>query len=88
MRRLLLGAALVLALAGCGSDNFRDVEGVGSHNPDSIRLWSNVDGHPNLVRVCADGVAFLTTTRQYDAVTRVPDWDKFCPAPKSPVLQH
>jgi len=75
--RLALGAVL---LAGCGRDNFRDVEGVPSKDPDAITLWNNVDGNPNVVRICLDGVAFATTTRQYgDAIMRVPEWDAQCP---------
>lgn len=75
---LALATLAVLGLTGCGN-NFRDVEGVPSHDADSYAIWNNVDGHPNLVRVCADGVAFLTTTRDYTAVQRVPEWDAECP---------
>lgn len=73
----IAGFALILG-AACTGNNFRDVEGVPSADADSYKLWNNVDGHPNLVRVCADGVAFLTTTRDYTAVVRIPEWDKFC----------
>lgn len=74
----VLAVAGALALTGCGN-NFRDVEGVPSRDADSYAVFNNVDGHPNLVRVCADGVAFLTTTREYTAVQRVPEWDSECP---------
>lgn len=89
MRRALLAAGAVgvlLATAGCGTDARRDVEGVPSHDAQAYYLINNVDGHPNLVRVCQDGVAFVTTTREYNAVTLVPEWNRFCPPPKSPVL--
>jgi len=80
---VLVAAAAGLLLAGCGRDNFRDVEGVPSKDPDSVVLWNNVDGHPNVVRVCLDGVAFATTTRDYgDSIMRVPEWDSKCPAAK------
>jgi hypothetical protein len=77
-RRLLLLPLAVLALAGCGSNNFRDIEGVDSQNPDSIEVFNNVDLHPNIAKLCIDGVGFATTTRDYNAVTRVPEWDAQC----------
>lgn len=80
MKRLLTGAAFVLALGACSpGNNFRDVKGVDSRDPDLIQNYNNMDQHPNIGKVCIDGVAFLTTTRDYDAVTRVPEWDKTCP---------
>ena len=76
---IVLGVA-VLSTAACGSNNFRDVEGVPSKDPDSISLWSNVDGNPNIVRVCLDGVAFATTNRpDFGSIMRVPEWDERCP---------
>ncbi len=75
---LAVGATLVLSACGPGN-NFRDVEGVKSQNPDLIENYNNMDSHPNLSKVCIDGVAFLTTTRDYDAVSRVPEWDRTCP---------
>lgn len=80
MRRFILGLILaVLLAAGCSSDNFRDVEGVPSQDPPKIELFNNVNGHPNLVMVCIHGVAFVTTTRQYEPAQRVPDLDRNCP---------
>lgn len=73
-------AALAASLcAGCSGNNFRDVEGVPSRDADQYTLLNNLDGHPNLVIVCYAGVAFVTTTRDYVAVTRVSDLDKTCP---------
>lgn len=47
--------------AGVGCNTFtqqlRDLEDVPIGEPDGAKLWANVDGHPNVVRVCADGVA-------------------------------
>lgn len=75
-------AAVAVLVGACSpGNNFRDVEGVQSKNPDSIENFNNMDLHPNIGKVCIYGVAFLTTTRDYDAVTRVPEWDKTCPAP-------
>jgi hypothetical protein len=73
---LVAGALLV---SGCGSNNFRDVEGVKSRDPDKIEIYNNVDKHPNIAMVCIHGVAFATTTRDYNAIMRVPEWDKQCP---------
>lgn len=74
---IVAGLAMVFGSA-CTGNNFRDVKGVPSGDADSYKLFNNVDGHPNLVRVCADGLAFLTTTRDYHAVERIPEWDHFC----------
>lgn len=45
MKKLLAAGALVLILGACGSDNFRDVKGVRSQDPDSLEVYNNVDGH-------------------------------------------
>lgn len=78
------GCALILALAltGCGSSR-RDLEGIPNKNPEKAELYSNVDGYPNVVRLCIDHVAFATTTRDTSpaAIFRVPEWDvSFCGA--------
>jgi len=75
----LVGSGLLLvALAGCG-DNRRDLNGVTSKDPDKYELYTNIDTHPNILRLCIDGVAFATTSRQYgDAMLRVPEWDAWC----------
>lgn len=83
LRTLLVAAvlALPLSLGACsGVDNFRDLEGVPTMEPSKVALIANVDRHPNLVAICIQGVAFVTSTREYgDAVTRVPELDaKFC----------
>ena len=70
--------AAALLLTACGSDNFRDVKGVKSQDPDSIEVYNNVDKHPNIARVCIDSVAFATTTRNFSAIMRVPEWDNEC----------
>lgn len=82
MRRVGTLAAVVLLvglLGGCGRDNFRDVKNVESRDPDKIELYNNVDKHPNIVMICIHGVAFVTTTRDYNAVQRVPELDRNCP---------
>ena len=79
-KRLIIAGFAVAILGACTpGDNFRDVEGVKSERPQLIQNYNNIDKHPNLAKVCIDGVAFLTTTRAYDAVTRVPEWDRTCP---------
>jgi hypothetical protein len=66
-------------MAGCGSSR-RDLNGVPNQDPQKAEMYANVDGYPNIVRICVDGVAFATTTRNYgDAIMRVPEWDaSFC----------
>ena len=73
--------ALAIGTACSPGNNFRDVEGVRSQDPDLIESYNNLDGHPNIAKVCIDGVAFATTTRDAQAaVQRVPDWDSTCPS--------
>jgi uncharacterized lipoprotein len=80
IRRLVLAATLILVLAGCGSSQqLRDLEKIPAQDPDKVELYNNVNDHPNLVMVCIHGVAFVTTTRDYMAVTRVPELDRNCP---------
>ena len=71
----LIGA---LVLSGCAGDQRRDLEGVTIKNPQKYELYSNIDTHPNIARLCIDGVAFVTTSRDYSAVLRVPEWDAWC----------
>ncbi len=81
--RLLVGVSGLLAMgAACSpGNNFRDVKGVSSEDPDLIESYNNLDGHPNIAKVCIDGVAFATTTRDAQAaIQRVPDWDSTCPS--------
>ena len=83
IKRTIAAAGLVLALGACTpGNNFRDVEGVKSQDPDLVQNYNNMDQHPNIGKVCIDGVAFVTTTRDYNAIERVPEWDKTCPAPR------
>jgi hypothetical protein len=77
---LLLGTLALTSVTACGA-NDRDVEGVDLSEPAKIEIFGNIDGHPNLAISCLHGVAFVTTTRGYgDAVMRVPELDKICPA--------
>lgn len=45
-------------------------------DPDKIELYLNIDQYPNVVRLCIGGVAFATTTRDFTALVRVPEWDR------------
>lgn len=78
----LVAGAAVLALSGCGN-SFRDLNGIPNKEPDKAEMYANVDGYPNIVRICIGGVAFATTTRDAaGAILRVPEWDSsFCGAP-------
>lgn len=73
-------AGFALLVAGCGDgQQVRDVEDIPAQDPAKVEIYNNVDQYPNIVRVCIDGVAFATTTREYEPVLRVPEWDStFC----------
>jgi len=75
---LALGFTALLAVSGCTAANERDLEGVNIQNPAKAEIYANLDGHPNIVRLCVDGVALLTTTRELDGVQRIPEWDAWC----------
>lgn len=52
--------------------------------PDKLNVYQNVDGHPSIVRVCIDGVAFRTLSTAHsqggfnEAAQRVEEWDEYC----------
>jgi hypothetical protein len=96
-KRILVGAALTGAvlLGACTHDasqtDLSEPKQVGravpsdykAVAPDSITVFQNVNEHPNLVRLCADGLAFLTvssshTTGFTKAWERIPEWDAYC----------
>lgn len=76
------GAVATVLLTGCVAENQRDLEGVNGKEPDKIEIYRNIDQHPNLVRICIDKVALLTTSRENGQnLIRVPEWDvSFCGA--------
>lgn len=77
----VVAVGMVAVLASCTpGNNFRDLKGIKSQEPDLVEVFTNVDKHPNIVKVCIDGVAFATTSREGNAaITRVEAWDKTCP---------
>ena len=83
---VLTTVAAGLLLAGCSNQTVRDLEDVPVRDPDKVEIIVNVDGFPNITRLCIDGVAFATTTRDASAAAafRVPEWDTaWCGAPAS-----
>jgi hypothetical protein len=79
---VLAAVAAVAGVAGCDSANQKDVKGVQPQaNPGNITVWANIDQHPNIARVCADGLAFITTSRDNMPINRLPEWDWACPKP-------
>lgn len=76
---LVAGAAV--ALTACSPNaTTKDVKNITFHDADLIQGYNNVDLYPNIVKVCVDGVAFATTTRDAQAaIQRIPEWDKTCP---------
>ena len=84
-------AAIGFLATGCGQapweDSMRDYEHAEVRDPGMITLWNNIDKHPNIARVCADGVAFATTTRpDFSSVMRVPEWDGYCSKQKDKIM--
>lgn len=83
-KKLIALAALITALvatsaSACGTQTEdRDLENVPLKNPQKAEHYANVNGHPNISRICIDGVAFATTTREYAPILRVPEWDAWC----------
>lgn len=89
--RVVAVLLLVVVLAGCTQQQFQDVETrfefpradealtVEVFNPDSVTVFRNIDGHPNLALVCIDGVAFVTQSSTYMIPTlRVVELDARC----------
>lgn len=82
MTKFLAAVAVVLALAGCAGQQ-HDLEGVNFGDVEKAEGYNNVDEHPNVVRFCIDGRAFLSTTRSGDGLQRMPEWDaSYCGAMK------
>lgn len=82
-KRIVITIAAGLMLAGsltaCSGDQIKDLKGINSKDPQKTELYTNLDQHPNIVRLCIDGVALMTTTRTANGVvTRVPEWDAWC----------
>lgn len=91
MRRILALLPLVaLGAAACTGTSFRDYEGGEVRDPNSVAAFTNVDGYPNVVKICIDDVAFATTTRpDFGSIMRVPEWDDDCEGlPPGPVVQE
>lgn len=80
----VLAAILGLTASSCegsltGGGGFKDLEGVSPQDPTDVRLYNNVNGYPNIVITCTDGVAWATTTREgFAAMQRVPELDVTC----------
>lgn len=80
MKKLVAVGLLFGVLAsGCQiSNSQRDLEEQQIRDADVV-VYRNVDHHPNVARLCTDGVAWFTTTRDFTAIRRMKEWDKFCP---------
>jgi len=76
---VLFASMAVLSACNWGTPaNQRDLEHVQPRDPQKAESYTNVDQHPNIVRLCIGGVAFVTTSRQYDSILRVPEFDAWC----------
>lgn len=74
----------LLFLTGCGGANNADLKGVRNSNFEKVQAFVNIDGHPNIVRFCIDGLAFYTVSHdqmapyQQERLTRAPYFDGWC----------
>jgi len=76
---VLFASMAVLSACKIGTPaNTRDLENVQPRIPDKVESYTNIDMHPNVVRLCIGGVGFVTTSRDYDAIMRVPEFDAWC----------
>jgi hypothetical protein len=75
-----VGMAAVAALTAnlaCGNQ-LNDQSGIPQYSMDYAATYLNADNFANITLVCIRGVGFATTTRDYAAALRVPQWDAFC----------
>jgi len=72
--------ATVLLVAGCsGTPQNDDLNNINPNYPNYAALYINVDGHPNIMMLCIQGVGIMTTTREYGSAAQlVPQWNAFC----------
>lgn len=75
---LVIGAVI----AGCASPQLDDLKGVDPVYPDYAVTVMNVDSFPNFTIVCYDGVAEITTTRDYTSIRLAPEFANICAAHK------
>lgn len=78
---IALGAGVVVTagiVAGCESPQLNDLRNSPTNYPNYSMTYINVSGFPNVTELCINGLAFYTTTRDYNAIARVPQWDAFC----------
>lgn len=77
----IISAAIVgagIAVAGCESPQLNDLRNSPTQYPNYSMTYINVSGFPNVTELCINGLGFYTTTRDYNAIARVPQWDAFC----------
>ena len=86
MRRLVvsvvLAASLAIAASACTppwEGSIRDLENAEVRDADVV-VYNNINRHPNIARVCTDGVAWVTTSRDFDSLERMEEWDELCPS--------
>jgi hypothetical protein len=78
--RLWIALAVIFAVAlaaGC-TNQLNDLGGIPQTKPDYTLTYLNVANFPNVTMLCIRGVGFATITRDYNSLTRIPEWDRFC----------
>lgn len=74
---VILIIVTALVTASC-SNQLKDQGGIPQASPDYAVTIMNADNYPNITLVCFKGAGFMTTTRDYNPSTEVPEWDDFC----------
>jgi len=75
---LIATAAIAATVTACGPTQLNDLRNAPTQYPDYASIVLNVDNYPNVTVLCIRGAGFATTTRDYTAIMRVPEWDAFC----------
>lgn len=65
----------VVGINACAPQQLRDLENVPVEDMQNVRIYVNVDNYANTVVGCVESVAFVFTTRDYEAIMRVPELD-------------
>jgi hypothetical protein len=74
-------AAMLVMVVACGSGTPQndDLQNVPPSYPNYAALYINVDGYPNVVELCINGIGVMTTQRSgLAAAQHIPEWDAFC----------
>lgn len=83
MKRLALIAAAVALVGAACSPQFQDLEGIEPTDPDTVTLYRNIDGFPNVLVFCVNGDALIMRSQKYNdlQILHIPSNDNNLCAP-------